>query len=369
MAQVRHRIGLAQAFTSAAVCYWLHIFPLVRRELRYWRSRAATIPDRTLRRLALEAYSGKWCNLEGAVAFAIFAPARYRSTVVRLLFTFQAAYDFADLVSELPCSDPIANGHQLHQPLLVALQERTAHPDYYLFSDLRKDDGYLEALTNSCREAFHRMPSRELVIEATVRAVQRIVVYQSLNHAGEKSRTILEHWSKQVAPERAGLHWWETSAACASSTTALALFSFSANSELTPLSVEAIERAYHPWIGSLHTLLDSLVDWNEDKLAGQPSLLDEYASLAELTTRMRMLVQHSRQSVRNLPRRRSHEVLLAGMIGIYLAPQQARSIDVADAVTGIRQEIGYLAAPTLAVLGVRRRTRFNLHDRSTTEYI
>ena len=33
----------------------------------------------------------------------------------------------------------------------------------------------------------------------------------------------------------------------------------------------AIEEAYFPWIGSLHLLLDSLVDQQEDRLLGSPA--------------------------------------------------------------------------------------------------
>ena len=37
-----------------------------------------------------------------------------------------------------------------------------------------------------------------------------------------------------------------------------------------------IDRAYFPWIGALHTLLDSLVDRHEDRESGRPSLLSYY---------------------------------------------------------------------------------------------
>lgn len=354
MARVGPRLGLARAFVRAAACYWLHVFPLVRREFHYWRSQAAAIPDPTLRTLALGAYDSKWCNLEGAAAFATLAPASSRKVIVRLLFTFQAAYDFADLVSERPQTDPVANGRQLHQPLLVALREASEHPDYFLHSDLRDDGGYLDALTNACREAFEEMPAGELVKEPAVRAAERIVVYQSLNHAGQTMRTELEQWSTQQTPPETDVSWWEVAAACASSLTVLALLSAAAHPKLSINDVSAIEHAYYPWIGTLHTLLDSLVDWSEDKLSGQPTLLDEYA-VGELAERMRMLTRRSQQSVRSLPAARRHEIVLAGMIAIYLATPQTQSIRAINAATGIRQEMGFLVRPTLAVIGLRRR--------------
>ncbi len=362
------RLGLARAFASAAASYWLHVFPLVRREFHYWRSRAAAIPDPTLRTLALDAYDSKWCNLEGAAAFATLAPARSRRVLVRLLFTFQAAYDFADLVSERPQTDPVANGRQLHQPLLVALRGATEHPDYFLHSDLRDDGGYLEALTDACRDAFAQMPSGELVKEAAVRAAERIVVYQSLSHAGQRMRAALERWSAQQVSPGSGVLWWEAAAACASSLTVLALLSAAAHPKLTVAEVSAIEHVYYPWVGALHTLLDSLVDWHEDKLAGQPTLLDEHP-IGELAERMRMLTRRSRQSVRLLPAARRHEIVLAGMVAVYLAMPQAQSIRASNITTGIRQEMGSLARPTLAVIGLRRRVRVaNGADLKDTAY-
>jgi tetraprenyl-beta-curcumene synthase len=343
---------LATAFVSSAHCYWLNVFPQVRCELRYWRARAASIPDPILRQLALDTYASKWCNLEGAAAFATLAPRAYRSITVRLLFTFQAAYDYADTLSERPRSDPVANGRQLHQPLLVALEQDAIHPDYYLHSDLRDDGGYLKALTDSCHDAFGQMPSRGLVEDSARRAAERIVTYQSLNHCD--THDALGRWAERETPTGTGLRWWETAAACASSLTVLALLSAAAQPTLTAGAVAAIEHAYHPWVGALHTLLDSLVDWHEDELASQPSLLDHYSSLTELTERMQVLVRCSRTALTTVPCARRHAVVLAGMVGVYLAALQARSESTARVADGVYDAMGWLIRPTLVVVGLRR---------------
>jgi tetraprenyl-beta-curcumene synthase len=351
-ARVGHRLGYANAFVSAADCYWLSVFPQVRRELHYWRARAARIPDPILRQLALDTHESKWCNLEGAAAFATLAPRTYRYAAIRLLVTFQAAYDYADTLSERSQSDPIANGRRLHQPLLVALQQDAKHPDYYLYSDLRDDGGYLKALTESCREAFEEMPSRSLVEDAATRAAERIVTYQSLNHCD--THGALGRWAEQETPPGTGLWWWEVSAACASSLTALALLSAAAEPTLTARAVATIEHTYHPWVGALHTLLDSLVDWHEDELADQPSLLDHYSSLTE---RMQMLVRCSRKRHAILPYSHRHAVLLAGMVGVYLAASQARPDRTAKVIESVHHEMGWLIRPTVLVMGLRRTVK------------
>lgn len=351
-ARVGHHLGCANAFVSAAHCYWLSVFPQVRRELRYWRARAARIPDPILRQLALDTHESKWCNLEGAAAFATLAPRAYRRATVRLLVTFQAAYDYADTLSERLQSDPVANGRRLHQPLLVALEQDAEHPDYYLYSDLRDDGGYLKALTESCREAFEEMPSRSLVEDAARRAAERIVTYQSLNHCD--THDALGRWTEQETPPGTGLWWWEVSAACASSLTALALLSAAAEPTLTARAVATIEHAYHPWVGALHTLLDSLVDWREDEFADQPSLLDHYSSFTELTERMQMLVQCSRDATATLPYACRHAVVLAGMVGVYLTASKAAPERTARVADGVHHEMGWLIRPTILVIRLRR---------------
>lgn len=360
--RVGHRLSLTNAFLAAARCYWLSVFPCVRRELRYWRTRAADIPNPKLRRLALQTHDSKWCNVEGAAAFATFAPATHRQAAIRTLVSFQSAYDYADTLAEQPADDVIANGRQLHQPLLVALQDTDGeHPDYYAYSGLKGDGGYLQALADSCGSAFRTMPSCALVKDRARRAAQRIITYQSFNHSGTDTYDLLAYWAAQETPPGSGLYWWETSAACASSLTALALLSAAATPQLNLADVFRIENAYHPWVGALHTTLDSLIDWSEDELAGQPSLLSRYGSTEELNTRMRMLARHSRDAIAVLPSSSLHRVILAAMVGIYLIAPGARSARTRGARQHVLEEIDDLARLTRFVLRLRHATHGTEH--------
>lgn len=357
-ADLTHRVELAVAFLSAAHCYWLKVFPRVQHELDYWRRRASEIPDPELRRLALDTHRTKWCNVEGAAAFATMAPRAHRDAAIRTLVTFQAAYDYADTLAEQPQDDPIANGHRLHQSLLVALDANATHPDYYEHNRLNNDGGYLRALTDSCRRAFQRLPAHATIAPAGRRAAERIVTYQSLNHGGRNTHEALARWAQSETVSGTGLRWWETSAACASSLTVLALLSAAANPELQAQDVVAIESAYHPWIGALHTLLDSLIDWSEDELDHQASLLDHYRSTPELADRLRTLARRSRDSIVALPQASQHAVLLAGMAGLYLSAPEARSPRTACAANAVLGSMEHLMRPTLLVMQARRAVRW-----------
>jgi tetraprenyl-beta-curcumene synthase len=352
------RVELATAFLTAAQCYWLNVFPHVQRELDYWRRRAGEIPDPELRHLALEAHCSKWCNVEGAAAFATLAPSLYRRATIRVLVTFQAAYDYADTLAEQTQDDPVANGRLFHQSLLVALDSTAKHPDYYAHSRLNDDGGYLRALADNCRRAFGELPARVMVAPAVRRATERIVTYQSLNHSGGRTQDVLACWAEEETLPRTGLRWWETSAACASSLTALALLSAAANPALDARDVLAIESAYHPWVGALHTLLDSLIDWNEDEVDRQTSLLDCYNSIVELAETMRTLARRSREAVTSLPQASRHAVLLAGMTGLYLSDPEARSPRARLASNHVLGALGDdLMRPALLVMRTRRVVR------------
>ncbi len=102
MREQADRVKLAGAFARAARTYWASVHPILRGELRHWRARAAEIPDPVLRQLALHSHNHKLENLEGAAAFATFVKPDQRAVVVRALVAFQAAYDYADIVSEQP---------------------------------------------------------------------------------------------------------------------------------------------------------------------------------------------------------------------------------------------------------------------------
>ncbi len=241
------------------------------------------------------------------------------------------------------------------KPLLVALNGVAKHPDYYARSRLKEDGGYLQALTDGCGRAFRQLPAHAIVVPAVTRAAKRIVTYQSLNHSGSRTHDLLACWAQEETLPRSGLRWWETSAACASSLTALALMSAAANPELEAEDVTFIESAYHPWLGALHTLLDSLVDWSEDELANQPSLLERYDSTAELTETMRTLVRRSREAISSLPQANQHAVILAGMTGLYIATPEAHAPRTKCVTDGVLDEMKGLMRPTLLVMKARRR--------------
>ncbi len=253
----RERLALAGAFTLAALSYWLTVFPRVCRELGRLRRRAGEISDPELCGLASEAL-GKRGNLEGAAAFAAFAPRAHRGAVVRAVVAFQAAYDYADTLAEQPSLHPVDNGRRLHSALRVALDPGVEHLDYYEHHPRGEDGGYLDELVDTCRHALGELPSYTVVASCAQRAAGRIAAFQSLSLCGH--RDAVEGRAREQTPPGSGLRWWETAAAAGSSLGVHALIAAAADPSLDPLDAAVIESAYFPWIGALHSLLDGLVD-------------------------------------------------------------------------------------------------------------
>lgn len=356
--------ALAAGFAGAAKRYWLGVFPRVCREVGHWRARASAIPDPVLRQAALENLRKERLNLDGAAAFAAFVPAVRRCAVVRAQVAFQAAYDYVDTLAEQHSPDPVRNADRLHRALLAALDPALGRVDYYAHHARCDDGGYLETIVETCRVALRTLPSFASVEAPARRAAARIVSYQSLNLGESRGgHTALERWARGCKPRDSDLQWWEIAASAGSSLGVFVLIAAAAEQVVCAEEAVAIESAYFPWIGSLHTLLDSLVDRGEDTASGQRSLLDYYSSPQEAATCMARLAVESLHRTTVLPRGQQHALVLAGMASHYLSSREASLPDALLATRSVLTAIGGLAAPAMLVMGARRAAGWSAYDR------
>jgi tetraprenyl-beta-curcumene synthase len=357
---------LSRVFAGTVLRYLLEILPQVGRELGQWRALAASIPDPQLRASAGEALS-KRGNVEGAALFATLVLGAHRGAAVRALVAYQTAYNYLDALAELPSADPIANGRQLHQALLVALQPGTEHLAYYEHGSQhehsprnantmqRADGGYLQAIVDACQEALGGLPSYALVAPAARAAAARIVDYQALNLSrAQGGHGALERWATETTPQSSGLAWWETAAASGSSLAVHALIAAAATSDLDPRDIAQIDHAYHPWIGALHSLLDSLVDRREDCDGGRICLLDHYPSTTSAASRLADLALRSKTACERLPGAHAHRVTVTAMASYYLS---APECDTAEGRTIAGELTGVLGRPLSVAIAMFRARR------------
>ncbi len=345
----------AAAFARAAHRYWLSVFPQVRGELDAWRRRAEQIPDSVLREAALDALVTKSTDLEGAVAFAVFAPPSMRGKVVQAIAAFEIAFDYMDSIVELPNQDPIANGHNLNQALLVALSPGVEHLDYYQHYPRSEDAGYLEELVRTCQVAVDSLPSFAAVTESVHHALSRIVTYQSLSHGDATgSHDAFEEWAHSQAVGGVDLHWWELGAAAGSQLSVLALIAAAGDPTMCRERAVALEHAYFPWIGALSTLLDGVIDQRRDSLESQRSLIENYTSPEETAERLKMFATEALEAVHPLSDASDHTMILAAMAASFHSTPQALAPEVSLATRAVLETMGGWATPSLLFFKTRR---------------
>ena len=343
-------------FTRAASCYWIEVFPFVRRELREWRRQAEKIPEPALRRDALLALQTKSGNAEGLAAYAVLAPRPKRRAVIRAVVSYQTALDYLDNVTERP-----AHSHPERLKLNGAL-EVAVNNDLSLEADReetkrRADHGYLVALIEACRSSLGGLPSYSSA-GATLRRRARLgVESQAMNHslALDTEERQMAGWADAAAREsglKGGeLQWWEVFAAGAS-TPALGALTALAAEPGVPRRLLAVESAYFPWVNALNTLLDSLVDLDEDP--SQQRHIERYRSPEAAAERLAEIATRARAGVRELADARQHELILAAMGGYYLAQPAAWLGERSVTAAAVLDALGPSARSTLTVHRLRQ---------------
>lgn len=346
-------------FALASARYWLRLFPAVARELRRRHELAMAIPDPELQRLALQALDCKRCNVEGAAAFELLARRGSSPSLIRTLTACQAMCDYLDLLAEQPSSDPILNGACLHQAVTVALKPGEAHRDYYARHARREDGGYLKVLVEDVQAGLAELPALARIQAPLARCAERIVAYQSFNHGDvHGSYALFESWASAQLSYDCGMSWWEVGGGAGSTLTAFALIASAVDEHLDESTVHAVERAYFPWIGALHSLLDSLVDQPEDLLAGERGLIGCYSTPQIAAERVCEIAGEAFTQAQRLPDGRRHRLLAVSMTGFYLCEARRLQSPYARAATPkLLSAIGWLGSVAMRMMCARHAMR------------
>jgi tetraprenyl-beta-curcumene synthase len=349
-------MGRAVTFAGAARCYWLEIFPFARRELREWRRHAAAIPEPALRRDALLALQTKRGNAEGLAAFAVLAPRGERREVIRAVVAYQTALDYLDSLTERR-GHPHAEKLELNGALEVAVDSRLPLSAYREQICLREDRAYLAAMVEACRSRLAGLPSYAAALNPLRRRARLGAQSQAMNHSLllNTEERVVANWARAAAGESSlegELQWWEMVAAGASTPAIGALTALAAHPNASEGEFLAVERAYFPWVNALNTLLDSLVDLDEDP--AQQRHIERYRSPQAAAERLAAIAARARAGVCELCGAERHELILAAMGGYYLA-QPAAWLDERRAIaTAVLDALGPYARSTLTVHRLRQ---------------
>jgi tetraprenyl-beta-curcumene synthase len=346
------------ALVLANARYWPTVAPSVRRELRRWGAQAAAIRDPALKALALAKLREERFNAEVAATLATLAPRAHRELVTEAIVALELLYDYLDVLIESPSHEALRSGRQLFTAFTDALDPFVSGSsrDYYRFHAQSDDDGYLEALVAAVKSALAGLPANAAIAAVVQRAAGRCAEAQIRAHAveGEAIEEVRE-WATSEAAETV-LQWREFLAGSASSVLAVhALVAAAADARTTPAQAAAIDTAYLS-IAVCCTMLDSLVDYEQDVQAGAQAqgYIRYYKDLDLLAHRLTGVARHAVAQAHDSPNGPHHVMTLAGVVAYYSSAPAASGEPARAITTRMRRELRPIVAPTLAVMRVWR---------------
>jgi tetraprenyl-beta-curcumene synthase len=360
------------ALVLANARYWTTVAPAVRGELARWRSRAMQIEEPGLQKLALGNLREEGFAAEVAATLATLTPRPRRAAAVRAIVALEVMYDYLDALTELPAGDPLANGRLLFKALTDALDpEATLDEDYYRHHPSGTDGGYLRELAATVKETVATLPRAAALAPAMRRAAARCTEAEVLTHvAALTGGSQAEAWARQTAND-SGLEWREYLAGAASSVLAIhALIALAGDERTAPEQAEPVDEVYLA-LGVLSTMLDSVVDYEQDAADGTLAYINHYDDRAELGERLAFVAREAARRARDAPASAHHLMTLAGVAAYYTSAPSATSALAWPVTSHVQRELRPLITPTLAVmrgwrLAKRLRARFrgNLAARS-----
>ena len=348
--------GVALVLANAR--YWTTVAPEVRAQLARWRARAMEIENPELRALALHTLQAEGFAAEVAATLATLTPRRHRTAAIRGIVALEVMYDYLDALTEQPTAEPLASGRQLFKAFTDALDPSAAlEEDYHRQLPRGSDGGYLRELAASVSETLARLPRAQALAPTMLGAAARCAEAEVLTHAATLSShsarlgntSIAERWARE-ATNGSGLDWREYLAGALSSVLAVhALIALAGDERTTAAHAAPIDDVYLA-LGALSTMLDSLVDHEQDAADGTLAHIDCYDDRSLLGERLVGVAQQAATRARDAPASAHHLMTIAGIAAYYTSAPSATSELAAPVMSRIERELRPLITPTLAVM-------------------
>lgn len=358
MSRTKDTLGAGLALVLANGRYWSTVAPLVRAQLARWEQAAQAIPNPELRALALGKLREEHFNAQVAATLGTLAPRSRRARVVDAIVALQVLYDYLDVLSEQPATaapiDERLLFTALHNAVALDIEDEQASAtgrvrDYYGDRASSDDGGYLQALVDTVRTGVTGLPNAATIAPVARAAAARCAEAQILNHDASRSGVEeAKRWATLQA-SGTGLGWQEYLAGATASVLGIhALITVAADPCATRADAEDLDALYLS-IGAL-TMLDSLVDEEEDTAAGQLGYVQYYNSPELMATALATVARNAVARACQLPNGAHHIVTLVGVVAYYASAPSASSEFARPLITPIRSELAPLITPTLALM-------------------
>jgi hypothetical protein len=195
-----------------------------------------------------------------------------------------------------------------------------------------------------------RLPGTTAIAEVARSAAERCGKAQILYHEASCSGIAkLRDWATPRAAGT-GLGWPEYLAGATASVLAIhALIAAAADPAMTRADATELDALYMS-IGAL-TMLDSLMDRNEDIASGQLSYVKLYSSRDAMADGLAKVARDGVARARGLPNGAHHAMTLVGVVGFYISDPAANDDALARSVVpAVKRELAPLITPTLALM-------------------
>jgi tetraprenyl-beta-curcumene synthase len=344
------------ALVIANLRYWSSVRRIVRSELGRWELRARAVEDPQLRKLALEKLKQEGSHAEAAAMLATLAARPHRREVIEAIVALELLFDYLDGVSERPLEDPLRDGARLFQSYLDAVSM-----DRALTQQRRRageiDDAYAQELSEGVRGAVERLPGAAAVAGAARACAERSAQAQIRMHAVPRlGAAQLETWASSEATGT-GLQWREFAAGAGSSVLAIhALIAAAGDRRTTPADATKIAESYLSTCVLL-TLLDGIVDHEQDLARGTLSYASFYPDPEELADTLSGTAAGAVTLASRLRHGPHHVMTLVGVAAYYTSAPGARRTQARRAVLALQGELRPLISPTLGVMAIWRRAQ------------
>jgi hypothetical protein len=339
------RAGWALLLANAR--YWRGVAPTVARQLAGWQRAALAIPEPAMRDAALSKLHWERFNVELAATLATISRPRQRVRVTTAIVALQVAYDYLDLLTESPGCGRRETVRMLGR-LREAVQAQARAPSRH---------AYLDRLLASVASTLGCLPAANVVRPVAIGSVERCIAGQALGHAAldGAGEARLRSWAEQRSRGGA-LGWRELVAGASASVLCLhALLAAASTPDTTDQDARSLDRLYLS-IGAL-TMLDSLVDREQDAIGGQQGHLTRYPDATTMTAGLARVAAAALAETDSVPCGAHHAMTLGGVIAYYASAPEMAQPPAGVAVRRLRKELGPLLAPPLALMRAWRAAK------------
>jgi tetraprenyl-beta-curcumene synthase len=319
-------ITIPQSPLKLILVIYRKIFPFVHQELAYWKKRASQIKDPELKKQALASISHKTFHCEGGGIYAILAKENY-PLAIKFIVAYQTISDYLDNLCDRSTSLDEKDFTLLHQAMADAITPDAPKKDYYAFRNSPDDNGYLHDLVLTCQRVIKQITNYHVYYPYILKLVKRYCELQVYKHLNWNIREMrLQEWFREHEDKHKDLTWFEFAACTGSTLGIFCLISYSLKETLSDKEIRHIFKCYFPYVQGLHIMLDYYIDQVEDTVEGDLNFCSYYESKKELEKRFLYFMIQAKQQVTHMRDERFHQLILKGLVGLYLADPKVKKL-------------------------------------------